>query len=347
MRRNITEQQRVDLGNEFAPGAPAAVLFWLAEQGRLDSGLIPVSLADFVLSTICDSEPGAEITNAMAYGLLNLKSLDWHEEVISGLGLDQLRWPPVRRYRDIVGYLKIGADTIPCYAPIGDYQAALAGALLTRQELSLNISTGSQVSRLTEGPLLGNYQTRPFFDDEFANLFSHLPAGRSLNVPVDLISEFAMTKHVDVEDIWDYIARAADDIHDTDLQVNLGFFPGPCGNEGAISSIREKNLTVGNLFRASFDNMAENYHKCALRLWPDQSWERIVFSGGVARKFPLLRALIEKRLRVKSRLCPLEEDTLLGLMVLSRVGSGRGGSVGQSMDDLSRHYASNPPISAG
>jgi len=113
MRRNITEQQRVDLGNEFAPGAPAAVLFWLAEQGRLDSGLIPVSLADFVLSTICDSEPGAEITNAMAYGLLNLKSLDWHEEVISGLGLDQLRWPPVRRCRDIVGYLKIGADTIP------------------------------------------------------------------------------------------------------------------------------------------------------------------------------------------------------------------------------------------
>src|SRR5438270_6907712 len=61
----------------------------LAEQGRLDSGLIPVSLADFVLSTICGSEPGAEITNAMAYGLLNLKSLDWHEEVISGLGLDQ------------------------------------------------------------------------------------------------------------------------------------------------------------------------------------------------------------------------------------------------------------------
>jgi hypothetical protein len=85
--------------------------------------------------------------------------------------------------------------------------------------------------------------------------------------------------------------------------------------------------------------MAQNYYDCALHIWPDQSWTNIAFSGGLARKLKLLRTIIEERFRTGSRLCPLEEDTLLGLMVLARVFSHRVQSVQQAMEDCRLHYS--------
>ncbi len=339
LKKRLTAEQKRELGNELPPGAPICFLFWMAEQGQLKPGVIPVSLADFVLSTLCSSPPSIESSNAMACELLRLDNLSWHEEVIKELRLDKLHWPPIRRHGEIVGHMQVGAITVPCYTPVGDYQCALAGALLSENELSLNISTGSQVSRLTHQLALGNYQTRPFFDGKFTNTFSHLPAGRSLNVLVDLLGELAQHSGTAIPDPWPYIAQAAAAVDRTDLEVKLSFFPGPRGDKGSIANIREQNLTVGTLFRASFENMAENYYECALRLWPDRSWNNIVFSGGLGRKVKLLRKIIEDRFQTSSRLCPLEEDTLLGLMVLARVFSHRAESVQQATQDFRRHYA--------
>jgi sugar (pentulose or hexulose) kinase len=339
LKKRLTTKQKRELGNELPPGAPICFLFWMAERGTLEPGLVPVSLADFVLSTLCSSPPSMESTNAMACELLRLDTLGWHEGVIKELRLDKLHWPPIRPHGEIIGRMKVGANTVPCYTPVGDYQCALAGALLSEDELSLNISTGSQVSRMTNHLVLGDYQTRPFFDTKFTNTFSHLPAGRSLNVLVDLLGELAQQSGITIPDPWQYIARAAAAVDHTDLEVKLSFFPGPCGEKGSISNIREQNLTVGTLFRASFENMAQNYYDLALRIWPDRSWKNIVFSGGLARKLKLLRNIIEQKFQTSSRLCPLEEDTLLGLMVLARVFSHRADSVQHAMDDFRRHYA--------
>ena len=338
LNKRLTTKQKRELGNELPPGAPICFLFWMAEQGVLEPGLVPVSLADFVLSTLCASPPSIESSNAMACELLRLDTLGWHQEVIEELGLDKLLWPPIRKHGEIVGRMKVGANTVPCYTPVGDYQCALAGALLTEDELSLNISTGSQVSRMTKHLALGDYQTRPFFDAKFTNTFSHLPAGRSLNVLIDLLSEFAQQSGTATSDPWQYIARAAAAIDHTDLEVRLSFFPGPCGNMGSISNIREQNLTVGTLVRASFENMAQNYCDCALRIWPDRSWKNIVFSGGLARKLKLLRQIIDQKFQTSSRLCPME-DTLLGLMVLASAFSHCTGPFRQAMDHFRRHYA--------
>jgi len=342
LKRRLTAQQKRELGNELPPGAPICFLFWMAEKGLLQRGLVPASLADFVLSTLCSSAPSVDSTNAMAYELLRLETLGWHAGVIKDLGLEELTWPPIRRHGEVVGQMKVGAGKVPCYTPVGDYQCALAGALLSEDEISLNISTGSQVSRLTGSLAFGSYQTRPFFDEMFTNTFSHLPAGRSLNVLVDLLSELGQHSGTAVTDPWEYIARAAAAVEHTDLDVKLSFFPGPIGDKGSISNVREQNLTVGTLFRASFENMAQNYYDCAFRIWPGRSWKNIVFSGGLARKLELLRKIIEQKFQTNSRLCPLEEDTLLGMMVLARVFSHRSQSVQQAMEHFRRHYADQP-----
>ncbi len=338
LEHRLSAVQRRDLGNELPVGAPLSFLFCMKEQGSLPPGLIPVSLPDFVLSSLCDSPPSVETTNAMAYELLDLTSLQWHRDVIDELGLKDIRWPTLRKSGEVVGFMRIGESRVPCYTPVGDYQCALAGAGLNERELSLNISTGSQVSRVTNDLVFGDYQTRPFFDGKFTNMLSHLPAGRSLDILVDLLGELARASGTVLQNSWAYIAEAAAAAGSTDLDVKLSFFRGPCGDRGSISNIGENNLSVGTLFRAAFENMADNYYSCALRIWPERSWSNIVFSGGLARKLPLLRQIIQDRFQTESRLCPVAEDTLFGLLMLAMAFEGKAQSVEAAMNELTSRY---------
>jgi sugar (pentulose or hexulose) kinase len=303
-----------ELGNEIRAGSTLAILYWLQQQDLLPAGGAAYSLGDFVLQQLCDGE----ITPpdpTLALGMLDLGTDDWQYhafEVFEVLELDVLQWPELGRVWQQAGTCKIGGREIPCYPPIGDHQAALAGSLLQSGELSLNISTGSQISLLTDRLAPGNYQTRPYLDGRFLNTITHLPAGRSLDVLVNLVDK-----------PWPEIVKAAKAAPDTDLAANLAFFEGPLGSRGSISNITTENLSIGTLFRAAFRNMAENYALCASRLSPEKSWDRIVFSGGLAQKLPLLREFILERLPGPSRLCSSAEDTLLGLLVISQVISGR------------------------
>jgi len=325
---------RRQLGNELDPARPVCFLFWFAEQEKLASGLTPASLPDFVLSKLCGSDPGVESTNASASGAFNLETSEWHYGLIQELGLDRLRWPPLRKQGQVAGYLKVGSNSVPCYAPVGDAQAALAGALLSMDELSLNIATGAQVSRLRDELSLGDYQTRPFFGGKFLNTLSYPPAGRALNLLIGLLTEFASAQNVELPDPWTYIAQAAGETSDTDLDVDLNFFSAPDGARGHVANIRADDLTVGHVFRAAFRNMADSYYQCALRLWPDKSWKNLLLSGGLACKLDALRGTIQKRFGTGYRLTPFAEDTLFGLLILASVFSGKAKSVEEIASEL-------------
>ncbi|MGA3326488.1 MAG: FGGY family carbohydrate kinase [Terriglobia bacterium] len=327
LTKRIDPKRIKQLGNELDPGRPLCYLFWFRVQGRLEAGLVPASLPDFVLSVLCGSAPGVEITNAGAYGALNLETLNWHEEVIEELGLDRLHWPALRQLGDVVGHLNVEGRRVPCYTPVGDYQCALAGALFGAEEVSLNIATGSQVSRISPELTLGDYQTRPFFEGKFLNTFTSPPGGRALNVIIDLLCYLARSQGLDLRDPWEAIARAAEEVADTDLEVNLNFFPTPQGNGGRIANIRGDNLTLGHLFRAAFKNMADSFFECAVRLSPEKSWKNLLFSGGLACKLEVLRRVIEQRFAASYRIAPCEEDTLFGLLILASVFTGRAKSV--------------------
>ena len=327
LTQRIHPQRLRELGNEMDPGRPLSYLFWFAERGELQPGLIPVSLPDFVLCALCSASPGVEMTNAGAYGALNLETLNWHQEVIAALGLSRLRWPVLRETGEVVGRLNIQGKRVPCYTPVGDYQCALVGALFGPDEISLNIATGSQISQMVSELALGEFQTRPFFEGKFLNTFTSPPGGRALNLMIDLLSSLAKAEGLELADPWQAIVRAAESVSDTDLQVDLNFFPTPLGDRGRIANIRGDNLTLGHVFRAAFNNMADIFYDCAVRLNPQKSWRRLLFSGGVASKLEILRKLTQQRFAATYRITPFEEDTLFGLLILASVFSGRAPSI--------------------
>ena len=328
LSRRLSPAEQRQLGNELKPSLPLCYLFWIAEEKKLPPGdLIAASLPDFVLAHLSGSTPAIELTNAGAHGALNLETLAWHHDIIAGLGLNRLRWPDIRPFGQVAAHITIGSTTLPCYTPVGDHQCSLVGAFLDYGELSLNIATASQVTMLTSGLQLGNYQTRPFFDGRFINTIARIPAGRALNLFIDLLSELAVAHHLEMPDPWDYIAKAAAALDETDLRVNLSVFASTIGNRGAIANIHEDNLTVGHLFRAAFEHLAGNYYTQGQRLSPDRAWRNLVFSGGLAQKLEVLRNIIAQKFQLDYRLCASSEDALLGLLALALVAGGRADSV--------------------
>jgi sugar (pentulose or hexulose) kinase len=320
------------LGREIRPGTPLSYLFWHAEKREPQPIPGVAMLPDFVLARICNAIPAIHPSNAV--GAIHLGTHDWDYPLFDRLGFGGVRWPDLREVGQPVGEARMGGRRLLCYPPVGDHPCALAGALLEFGELSLNISTGSQVSLRSEVAEPGDFQTIPFFDGQFLNRISNLPAGRALSALIRLLSELAEAEGRTLADPWNYIAKTAAAKPASDLRANLAFFPTPLGDSGNLTHLREENLTVGDLFRAAFINMADNYYEAARRLSPAQDWRRLVFSGGLAQKLELLRALVAEKLQKEYRLCSAAEDTLQGLLVLALVVSGKAASVQTAMDHL-------------
>ncbi len=344
LMERLTTAQKQELGNEVRPGLPIGVLFWQAERGELPSpDLFPVSIGDFIMANLCHTEPTTDHTNAHAHGLMDIASRTWHAGALPALGLSALRLPEIVPNNHIVGYFTLGGQPIACYPPVGDYQAALLGALLDENELSINIATGSQVSLLHSTQERGTLQTRPYLDERNVLTVTTIPAGRSLSALIMLLSELAVAQGFALDDPWPYIIAQAEAASDPRLRLDLAFFNSAVGERGALTDIREDELSVGHVFRAAFRNMAENYLACALRLSPTRDWSRLVFSGGLAHRVALLRTLISEQFGAPYRTSPTPEDTLLGLLVLGIYVTGRAENLKEATSRVWAHYSRSIP----
>lgn len=318
LRQSLSPSYVLALGNELRPGLAISALHWLQCHGRISDGLIPAAWPDFVCMSLTQTNCKTSPTIAAAHGSFDLASGAWHAATIDKLGLSKLSWPTVVPDGTVFGNIEFAGRHIPIFTAVGDQQAALLGSGLRQKELSINIATGSQVSMLADSYAAGNYQTRPYFDGLYLNTLTHLPAGRSLNTLIKLLTELGNCEHP-----WERIIEATEQIQTSELSVNLCFYDGALGNRGAIEGIREETLSVGTLFRASFASMARNYRHAASRLCPQENWQRLVLSGGLSRRVRALQQEINKQFHCAVRFPPHEEDTLMGLAVLAKVWSGQ------------------------
>jgi sedoheptulokinase len=300
----------VEVGRELAPGGMITLLAWLREHDRLPMKCTPMTIADYVLGRLIDAPMPMHVTQAV--GMLDLTRSDWHRTAFGLFGLENVSLPPLVHREGAVGSFTLAGRKLQVFGSYGDQQTALRGAGLRPDELSLNISTGSQVSRRVASYQPGDYWTRRYFFGEYLNTVTHLPAGRSLNVLVDLLTELARDAGMKATDAWTSIIAKAAAVASTDLEVDLAFFSGPLGDHGRIGGITTDNLTVGNLFHAAFRAMADNYASVVDRLG-SRDWQAVVLSGGLTQAAPLLRQLISQRFPVPLRESAGEE-TLAGLL---------------------------------
>jgi len=306
------------------------MLHWLNVRGKLPRKAMFCALPDFVFSAPCDTPPATDIGHAAASAMLDIARGEWHSSMLNRLQIEHVRLPRISPHEEPIGILKRSGRAIRWYPPVADQQCSLLGAQLEAGELSINISTGSQVGMLSDALTFGPYQTRPFFDDRYLLTNIHIPAGRSLNALLHLLTELAAAEDVRLEHTWANVERLARAAGPTDLAVDRSFFAGALGTKGAIMHAREDNLTLGHVFRAAFTSMAENYERFALGVSPGREWRRLAFSGGLALQSALLRELILARFKCASRLAEGGEDALVGLLAVALRAAGHAQTVSEA-----------------
>ncbi len=306
----------VRLGRELQPGSLPCLLAWLDARRQLPGGGIPTCLSDFVIARLVGRPIPMHATHAI--GLIDLTRDEWARAVLASIGLDDVRLPALSFDESRVGTATLAGREVELFGSYGDQQCALRGANLQRGELSLNISTGSQVSRRVPTFQPGNYQSRKYFFGDYLDTVTHIPAGRSLNVLVDLLTELARAEGIALADPWKTIQQKVSEVADTDLAVGLAFFRSPVGDRGHIEGITTENLHVGGLFLAAYRSLADNYVRLAQR-FAVSDWQSVVLSGGMTKNAPRLRSLIAERFTAKLREAA-DEETLLGLLDVAREG---------------------------
>ncbi|MCP4169414.1 MAG: hypothetical protein GY758_01430, partial [Fuerstiella sp.] len=232
LTEEVGDRSRTVLGNEFRPGLPLSFLHYLRENGQLDNlpGTIPVTLPDYVAAALCNTRPVMEWTSTA--GTLDIVSRQFPYDLLRELRLDHLDWPDIVDFRHVVGEYEVAGRSLPVYAPTGDHQCSLAGTLLAQGELSINVSTGSQVSMLTSSTDVGDFQVRPYFDGLLLKTITNIPAGRALTAIMKLLTEIPGRSKEDMAQSWDYFFQQAQQTTTTDAGVNLAFFPGAVEGPG-------------------------------------------------------------------------------------------------------------------
>lgn len=317
LRDAWSDAQFERLGKELKPGSTSALLYWLARNGALPACATPVTIGDYVIAALCKAPPRMHRTHAI--GLIDLRAGAWDHEAFAAARIDGLRWPELAGEDEPVGQIALEGRKLDCFAAIGDQQAALFGIELQTAELSINCSTGSQVSQITTAFRPGDCQSRCWFGGQFLNTVTHIPAGRSLAVLESLLTELPRAAGIDIGNSWKLIAAATETSSGAGgLACDLGFFSSAMGDRGRIDGITTENLTIGNLFCAAFDFMADSYLACSRRLAATPSWERLAVSGGLVQSFPALRRRLAERFRLPMREVPAQEETLMGLLKLAR-----------------------------
>lgn len=329
LKAMLPDQDWRQLGNEFRAGLPLTQLFLLEQQGHLPQDAYCASLMDFVISNLCKTAPITDASNAEAHGFYNILTGAWDLQLIEHLRLGQIKLPQVKPHFTVAGVFQHKGREIPCYVAIGDQQCALLGSFLEEQEISLNIATGSQVSLISSACETGPYQTRPYFEEKYLKTITHIPAGRALNGLIRLFFESETENH-QTNEIWHRIQTEASKIASTDLEVDISFFNSRLGNSGFIKNMKESNMSLGHVFFAAFQSMAKNYHDCAAIISPEKNWKKMVFSGGLVSKSPLLQSMLEDRFQnLPYRSNDHHEDVLQGLMVCA-VKICQQGTVGEA-----------------
>ncbi len=68
-----------------------------------------------------------DYTNASRTMLMNINSLDWDEELLELLGIDEDKLPEIKSSSEVYGYTELDGVDVPVSSSLGDQQAALFG----------------------------------------------------------------------------------------------------------------------------------------------------------------------------------------------------------------------------
>jgi len=223
----------------------------------------------------------------------------------------------------IAGYWRNQSARIPIFVGIGDHQCSLLGAgLVDQNALSINLGTGAQVSALDLQDAPEETETRPYFAAHQLKTITHIPGGRALAEHIGFLQEVGG----DTADFWALLTAVdLNAVQQSHLDFGLGLFPSARGYDsgGFISHIGEGSLTLENYLGSLLRAFAGQYIELAALFDPEQRLKCALFSGGIARRLPIIGQLLGAATPYRIVGATALDESLLGLRTIALVAAGR------------------------
>lgn len=315
---------RQTTGMRLKPGLACVNLLHLGLEKKLKGAVHVLSLADWLAQSSGEPVACAHRSMTASLGFLDIAgdrlSLDMIGFLKRTAGIEAEMPEPCSDVKTVT-HITVRGKAREIHAGLGDHPCALLGAgVEPLKHLSLNIGTGSQVSRLL--PKIGaaeinseTFELRPFVDGAWLQSIPNIPAGRALSAYLVPFEEAAARGRGNA-DIWPWLSELqANDILASTMDVDLGLFKAAWNFKGGtgVSRLLEGEWTLKNFLASLLRSFAEQYVEAARRVDPKSETKEVILSGGIPQKLPALGEVWKQKLARTVRPARDIDETLHGL----------------------------------
>jgi len=337
MLERVPAETWADCGCRPASGFMGSTLFWMCRNGMLPTNARKVSfIHDWIGGVLAGQPPVTDPGDAGSAGVFDLSNLCWHEEIIQALGLPADLLPPVRESGEMVGGLcpevasatGLKAGTPVCNA-VGDNQASVIGSIAEpERSILINLGTGGQISwAIPRFRRAERMETRYLPRQRFMLVGASLCGGRAFAWLNDVVRAWLREFGVEMEreHVYERLSALAAVGFLSEPLVARTTFAGTREDpllRGAFENVAMDNFRLADVSRALLQGMVAELCEYYDSAGGDARHDTVVASGNAVRKNPLLRELIETRLRRRVVVPAHREEAAYGAALLAAVGVG-------------------------
>lgn len=304
-------------GQTLFQGIPFINIF---ESCNENSSQKVLSLPELIVHMFGKSFDAIHDSMAASLGCLDIKNKTWLTNDLKYIYPNvNLILPKVFGNDEVplIGEIKIKSNKINVFGGFGDLQTALLGAQISKEDVCINIGTGSQILAMCDSNLeySENYDVKPFFG-KFIKAISHIPAGRSFN--------FIKNKICKDKNFWQNLNDAQKTLPEDYIpEFSLNIFKSNWryddeNHKNILESFRENHLFYEILLK-SFCN---EYLIAFKKIDPNNKYKNLVLSGGKLKDIKYVKDFFSdiKDYSIKAKKHKLMlDETLIGLNMLTKI----------------------------
>ena len=290
------------------------------------NGLVPLNgvslctISDYAVMQLCGlNKPLVHITNAASLGCFDTAK--------NCFTVNNPRLPEVT-----ADFVSAGEyNGIPVCVALGDNQASFIGSVSDSQDVLINVGTGSQISWLTEKPVLSSsVENRPFDGKQYLAAGCALCGGRAFAMLEKFFREIASLAGCDVDSFYQQIDKLLENKAETTLVADCRF----CGTRndptirGSISNISENNFTPADVAISVLKGMSGELFD----MFKDggKTAKRLVCSGNGMRKNATLRRITSEMFGCDIKIPFYAEEASYGAALAASVACGINKNIGDA-----------------
>ncbi len=335
-------------GCPLVTGYTAPNLFWLKTNGLLPAKTHATTAPEFVVSRLTGERPVTDPTDALSWGVYDVKNLDWDFYLIDRLGLDRSLFSKLGESCTAAGRLtpfmaeKLGVQTgIPVAVASGDHQCSFAGTVRDyANTVAINVGTGGQASVYVEKPVeRGWLELRPYIQSGYLLAGVGVVGGRTFRTLRDFFNNASRVLagyELDPDVLYARLVELAAEIPTGAEGVHAEpLFTGSRSDpmaKAAFYGLTPGTFTPGHMARALFEAMAvqlANSYREAVRLGAGER-SMLVGSGNGIKLNPVLRESLEAEFNMTMLIGSHNEEAAIGAALCAAVADGSFGSIAEA-----------------